>query len=168
MKINLIFVSLFFLFSLSSKVSANNIAYIDIDLVLQNSSFGKKIFKKLEEEKKIKLNEIKKRENDIKNKDSSINTKKNILSKKELETELISLSNDIENFNIYKKKIYDQYEETKNQEILNFFKEIEPHIQEYLGKNSIDILFNNKNIIIGKDNLDITEKIIKIIDKKIK
>ena len=51
--------------------------------------------------------------------------------------------------------------------ISEFFAEVNPLIQEYLDKNSIDILLNNKYVVIGKNDLDITEKIIKIINKKI-
>ena len=163
---SLIFV-LIFIFA-PIKAHANTIAYIDLDLVLKNSNFGQKIFKKLQDEKKIKLNELKKRENDLKKKDNDINSKKNIISENELEVEIIKLQNDIQNFKIYKNTIQEDYEDLKNTEILNFFREINPYIQEYLSNNSIDILFNNKNIIIGKDNLDITEKIITIINNKIK
>ena len=51
---------------------------------------------------------------------------------------------------------------------MNFFNKIDPIIQTYLDKNSIDILFNNKNIIIGKDSLDITNNIIKIVNMNLK
>ena len=60
------------------------------------------------------------------------------------------------NFNYYKSK-----------EIMEFFNKINPYIQKYLSDNSIDILFNDKNVVIGKDNLDITSKIITIIDNEI-
>ena len=49
-----------------------------------------------------------------------------------------------------------------------FFNKVDPIIQNYLNDNSIDILFNNKNIVIGKDNLDITDKIIKLVNDKLK
>ena len=50
---------------------------------------------------------------------------------------------------------------------MEFFNKINPYIQKYLSDNSIDILFNDKNVVIGKDNLDITSKIITIIDNEI-
>ena len=56
----------------------------------------------------------------------------------------------------------------KNDEIIIFFNQINPYVQDYLSNNSIDILFNNKNIVIGKDSLDITDKLINIINKSIK
>ena len=70
-------------------------------------------------------------------------------------------------FNIYKNEMEKEYQKSKNNEILNFFNKIDPLIQAYLSENSIDILFNNKNIIIGKDSLDITNKIINIVNSKI-
>ena len=44
---------------------------------------------------------------------------------------------------------------------------VNPLIQEFLDKNSIDILLNNKYVVIGKNNLDITENIIEIINNKL-
>ncbi len=37
-----------------------------------------------------------------------------------------------------------------------------------MEKNSLNILIDKKNIFIGKTELDITEKIINIIDKELK
>ena len=66
-----------------------------------------------------------------------------------------------------KDELKKEYDENKNREIMEFFNKINPYIQKYLSDHSIDILFNNKNVVIGKDNLDITSKIITIIDNEI-
>ena len=41
-------------------------------------------------------------------------------------------------------------------------------IQKYMNEQSIDILLDKKNIFIAKDNFDITQKIIDLINKEIK
>ena len=43
---------------------------------------------------------------------------------------------------------------------------IQPILAEYANKNSISIIFQKKNIIIGKTELDITEDILKILNEK--
>ena len=44
---------------------------------------------------------------------------------------------------------------------------IRPILSEYSEKNSISLIIQKRNIIIGKTSLDITDDILKIIDKKI-
>ena len=146
---------------------AQNLAYIDLDTVLEQSKLGLKIHEKLKKDRETKLNEIKLKETKLKELDQNIDEKKNILSKQELENEFSKLQSELRKLNILKDELKKEYDENKNREIMEFFNKINPYIQKYLSDHSIDILFNNKNIVIGKDNLDITSKIITIIDNEI-
>lgn len=157
---------IFFLLSISNSL-ANNLAFIDLDLVLKNSNIGKEIYKKLEDQKETQIKDLKAREIKIKEIEEEIKNKQNIISKDDLAKEINKLKKIINDFNIYKNEMEKEYQKSKNNEILNFFNKIDPLIQAYLSENSIDILFNNKNIIIGKDSLDITNKIITIVNSKI-
>jgi len=157
---------IFFLLSISNSL-ANNLAFIDLDLVLKNSNIGKEIYKKLEDQKETQIKDLKAREIKIKEIEEEIKNKQNIISKDDLAKEINKLKKIVNDFNIYKNEMEKEYQKSKNNEILNFFNKIDPLIQAYLSENSIDILFNNKNIIIGKDSLDITNKIITIVNSKI-
>ena len=67
--------------------------------------------------------------------------------------------------NIENKK---KFQQTKKNEFDNFLSKIEPILNNYMKENSLNILLDKKNIFIGKSELDITEKIINIINLKIK
>ena len=56
----------------------------------------------------------------------------------------------------------------KNENMNNLFLTFNPIIQDYMKKNSIDILLESKNVFIGKNNLDITNDIIKEVNVKFK
>ena len=56
----------------------------------------------------------------------------------------------------------------KNEELSEFLNQIQPILNTYMEKNSLNILIDKKNIFMGKTELDITEKIINIIDKEFK
>ena len=45
---------------------------------------------------------------------------------------------------------------------------INPFLAIYSEQNSISVILQKKNILIGKTELDITEKIIKIINSEVK
>lgn len=159
---------LIFFFLICSNSSANNIAFIDLDAVFKKTNSGKKIIDKFENRRNQELKEIKKKENDIKSFEIEIRNKKNIISEDELKLEISKLQKNIKEFNLFKNETQNDFKKSKNDEIMNFFNKIDPIIQTYLDENSIDILFNNKNIIIGKDSLDITNNIIKIVNMNLK
>ena len=167
-KKGILFILIFFISSSFSSVFANNIAYIDLDNLLQNTNLGKKILDKLESQKKDQLNKIIDKETQIKNIENDLNTKKNILSENEIKFEINNLKKEINDFKAYRIKLEEEYEATKNNEIMNFFSIINPYIENYLAENSIDILLNNNSVIMSKDEMDITKKIINIINNEVK
>ena len=59
-------------------------------------------------------------------------------------------------------------DEIKKEKLSDFFKKINPIIQNYMDANSVDILLERKNVFIGKNKSDITDIIIKEIDNKFK
>ena len=166
-KLRLLLLIVFFI-SVNSTSSANNIAYVNLDRILQNSNLGKKILTRIDQKKNIETKKINERENNIKSLEEEIKNKQNIISKDEFNKELSRLRQSINELQSYKKQVYNNFEKSKNDEIILFFDQINPYVQDYLKENSIDILFNNKNIVIGKDSLDITEKLINIINDSIK
>ena len=166
--INKILLLVIFLLLSTQYTFASNLAFIDLDNILQNSNQGQKIIKKFEKRREVEINNIKIKESDIKDLEQEIKKKQNIISQEELKIEIAKLQENIKDFNNYKNKIQSEYKKAKKDEIMLFFNKVDPIIQNYLNDNSIDILFNNKNIVIGKDNLDITDKIIKLVNDKLK
>ena len=159
---------LIFLLLSTSNSFANKIAYIDLDVVLKNSNVGKKIQIQLDSKKSEQLNKIKSEETEIKQLEDEIRNKQNIISQEELKIEVAELKKRVKEFNLYKNQIKKEFNKNKNEQIMNFFNKIDPLLRAYMKENSIDILLNNKNIIIGKDSLDITDKMINIINNNLK
>ena len=159
---------LFFFISFSKSYSHENVAYINLDYVLNNSIIGKKIIKKLNliNDENIKL--IKSKEKIFKDKENKLLKEKNIISQEVYNKSLNILKNEINEFRVQNAKNKKNFQETKKKEFDKFLNEIEPILNNYMNENSINILLDRKNIFIGKTALDITEKIINIIDKKIK
>ncbi len=48
-----------------------------------------------------------------------------------------------------------------------FAKKINPILSDYSKKNSISMIIDKKNIVVGKGDLDITSEILKIVDNEI-
>ena len=64
--INKILLLVIFLLLSTQYTFASNLAFIDLDNILQNSNQGQKIIKKFEKRREVEINNIKIKENDIK------------------------------------------------------------------------------------------------------
>ena len=166
MKLNRFFVVilLFFFLNLINAYSQDKIVYIDLDLVLNNSNIGKLILKELEEVNNKNISDLKKKEIDLSKIENNIKQKENIISKENLEIEVNLLQEKIKKYRVYKNNLVSDFEKTKNEKLNKFFSQINPIIQNYMNKNSINILLERKNVFIGKTDSDITNEIIKEIN----
>ena len=157
----------FFIFN-SKSYSHDNVAYINLDYVLNNSIFGKKIIDKLNQINNENIKVIQSNEKILKDKETKHLKEKNILSKEIYNQNLKKLKNEIKEFRLTNIENKKKFQQTKKNEFDNFLSKIEPILNNYMKENSLNILLDKKNIFIGKSELDITEKIINIINLKIK
>ena len=165
------FLSLFFIIfilNLNHSLSSEKTAFIDIDLVLNNSYLGKSIYKELEKINKSNIKKLALKEEKIKKKKDTINKTKNITSKEKLEKDIILFNQELEVYRVEKDEIFEQFKKKKQQDLENFLKQINPIIQEYMKTNSIDIVLDKKQIFIGNSKNDITQDILDLVNKKFK
>ena len=90
-----------------------------------------------------------------------------LLLKEEFEKKIIDLR---DKANKFRKERNDNINNLNNQRLEATSKMItlvRPILSEFSDKNSISLIIDKKNIIIGKSILDITDDILKIVDEKI-
>ena len=162
-----IFIFIIYLFNVTSLYSAENIVFLDIDYVLNNSNLGKSIYSELENINKENITKLNKKEKLIKEKQDNINKIKNVTAKEKLEKDIILFNKEVEQYKIEKKKILEDFKLKKNKELDNFLIKINPIIQEYMKSNSIDIILEKNQIFVGNKNKDITNEIIDLINKNL-
>ena len=166
-KINYYLIIFFILFFTNSYAN-NKIVFVDMDYLIKNSSIGKKIINQLEKEDKKNIDILKKREVSLKKIENEIKKKQNIISKEELQKEVNLLKEKISEFKSEKNKMVQNFSKLKNDELNKILKEFNIIIQQYMSKNSIDIVFDKKNIYIGKSSIDITLKVLEDIENELK
>ena len=161
------FIFIIYVFNSTSLYGAENIVFLDIDYVLNNSNLGKSIYIELEKINKENITKLNKKEKLIKEKQDNINKTKNVTAKEKLEKDIILFNKEVEQYKIEKKKILDDFKLKKNKELDNFLIKINPIIQEYMKSNSIDIILEKNQIFVGNKNKDITNEIIDLINKNL-
>ena len=167
-KKNLIYILIIFFSTISLSKSNENIAYLDLDNIVQNTKAGKSIINKLKVSKDSALKKFEKKEKALKKVEEDINKQKNVLSKEELKNKIADFRKEIASFRNDREKLINDFNTKKIQEFEKFFKKITPIISEYVKKKNIDIVLDKKNIFLANKNNDITNEIIKLIDDKIK
>lgn len=158
------FIIIVFLLNFSSLKAAEKVVFIDIDFVLNNSNLGKIIYKDLENLNKKNLEFLSKKEKIINEKKNAINKTKNVASKEKLENDIKLFNQDVEKYKKEKNDLLNEFKKTKDVKLQSFLKDINPLIQDYMKKNSIDIILEKNQIFIGNINKDITDDIIKLIN----
>ena len=161
----ILFIFLFIFLNFKFVIAEEKIAFINIDLVFQNSIEGKDIAKKIDAFKKEKMSTLKAKENEILKNEKKLLSQKNVLTKEEFDAKAKDLRKEIALFQDNKKKFSLEFEEKRNEELKIFVKSIRPVIENYIKKNSISIVLNQKNLFIADKKYDITNDIIKILNK---
>ncbi len=157
----------FILIILNSNAFSNErTAFIDLDFLFLNSNLGKNISLKLEKINKTNKELIETKKNNLKNLENEINKTKNVVSKDELNKKILSLKENVENYNKEKNEILKEFEKLRNSELEKFFDKINPVLQDYMNQESISLLLEKKNIFIGKAKTDITNDVLIIINSK--
>ena len=152
----------------SASNSEEQIVYLDLDRVVNNTKAGKSILSKLEKSKNLSLLKFEKKEKDLKKIEEEIKKQKNVISEDEFKKRLVEFRNEITKFRQDKQKVINEFNQKKQIEFSEFFKKITPIIEKYVNEKKIDIVLDKKNIFVATKKKDITKEIIEIIDTKIK
>ena len=160
---------LFFFFIQSNFLLANDkIYYLNIDYIVNNSLAGKTILSQLNKNHKSNLDDFKKTEKSLKIEESKIISQKNVLEKNEYQKQISLLKEKIITYKNSRNKKIKMLKEQKTKAQLELIEILNPILSNYAKENSISIIMPQKNIIIGKSELDITKTILEILNKKIK
>jgi outer membrane protein len=166
--INKIFFLIFIiLLSINNLKAEDKVAYLDIDFILTNTIAGKLLLENLKKKEEIIINKFKIDDEKFRNNEKKILAKKNLVSAEEIKKELNELKFEFQKYNNSKKKEIDSLKQKRNANLINFINSINPIIEKYMTDNSIYMLIDKKNVFIAKNDYDITQKLIKLIDNQI-
>ena len=143
---------------------ANNIAFIDLNFVINNSILGKKVIEKLESANDKNLDLLKKEQKLLIDEKDEIEKTKNILSKEEIDKKILSFNDKLQNFNKKQDLMSKQFKELKQNEMSALLDIINPIIEKYMIENNIDLMLKKENVYISKTEYDASDIIINLIN----
>ena len=146
---------------------SNDVVYINLNKIMNNSIVGKYINTIIDNEKKKISEKFTSEEKELRNKENKLLGQKNILKKEEYQNQVIKLQNEVKSYNKKRKKILDELNKKKVQSSKKVFEKLNPILTDYMKTNSISLILRKKDIIVGKKSLDITSDIIELLNKEI-
>ena len=164
----LILIIIIFFSFINTSISKENLAFVNVDYLIQNSNIGKKLLANINDKDKKNLDNLKKKNKILQDLESSIKKKKNVISDDAYNKKVIDFKNKFQEFSKEKNKIVKEFNIFKKKEIENIFKKINPIINDYMEENSVNLLFDSKNIFMGAKKLNLTEDILKKINNELK
>ena len=163
-KINLIF---FLIFLTNFSYAEDKVVYLDVNFLLSESEVGKYVNSNLKKISDDNNEMYKNFEAELKSDEEKLLTQQNILKKEDYEKKISELRN--------KFKSYQEKKNNKNKELNllrnsagnKILKSIKEIMTEYSKKNSISLVITKQSIIIGKTELDVTNDILNLLNKKV-
>ena len=163
---NKIILIIFFFFNITLLNANEKYVYVDTSLLINASDAGKYISSVIEKEHKKKIEKLKKIEQELQKDETEIINQKNVISKEEFEKRLTELRTKAKDY----QKLRNENKNTLSQKRIKATDQllliIQPILTEFASKNSISLIIEKKSVVIGKTELDITNRILEILNKK--
>jgi len=142
------------------------IAFIDIDKIINESEFGKKSYKKIDNDFKKENEELLKIEKNLVSKEKEILNQKNILSEEELNNRISELKKEIDDFQKKKRLINEKFNKIRRDKTNQMVQSLNVILSKFADENDISLVIQKKFIVIAKSGLDITNEVLKIFNKE--
>ena len=162
-----IFVVTFFILISTYAFAEQKIVYIDMKYVLNNSKAGKGAQDYLAKTFKDNQKKFSNQEKELKAEESDLLGKKNILSKEEYTKKADSLRKKVIDYQSSRRAALDKIAKQRVDARADLLNQINPILESYSKENSITLIIDKKNLIMGDSDLDITNIIIDELNKKL-
>ena len=167
-KIN-IFLYFIFIFLFTFNVKAQDkIAFIDLVYLYNNSNVGKEMNNEIKKERDKINKEFREFQKKIDNEKETLIAQKNVTAEGDYKKKVFLLEKNIQEYNLIISNKRNELAELNNKIRINFSNELRPILEEYSKNNSIGMILRKENLLIGKNNLDVTRDILEVFNKKVK
>ena len=162
----LIFITIFLL-SYSFNSFANSIHFIDFDKVLNFSKAGGDAQKKLKKKFKSESEKFVKQEQGIRKEESDLISQKKALAPEEYKKKVEALRKKVANLQKNKQQSFNSIAKSRSDARQSLLKAVNPLIKKYMDDNKIQMVFDKQAVVMGDTTLEITDKIIAILNKNL-
>ena len=162
-----IFVITYLIFGITNTFAEDKVVYIDMNRILNESKVGSFVEKELTESHEEKLDKFKKTEEELKKDEIELISKRNIMAREEFDKKAKFLNDKAQIYQNERRQWFDEISEKRNNARTEVLKSLDPIITDYFEKKQISLILYKRNIAIGNNELNITDKIIDELNIKL-
>tara|TARA_B100000787_G_scaffold169342_1_gene160293 strand:+ start:250 stop:780 length:531 start_codon:yes stop_codon:yes gene_type:complete len=165
--ISLVLPILFVLFY-SNAIAETKIAIVEIDYLIKNSIAGKSFIKELDKLNKNNIKFFEESNKKLNLEKEKIAKQKNILSNEEYNKKVKSLNNEFKKYKNDSDIKIQSLQKKRDKGMNKILRELKIVLSEYSDQNKLTFIIDQKNIIIGRSDLNVTQEVLKMLNNKIK
>ena len=163
----IIFVFFILLFNITYS-NADTAFYIDFKYILNKSDAGKKAQNFLKSKLENGLKNLSAKEKKIQEEEKKIIQQKKEISPEEYKKKVTELRKKVSSLQKERNSLLEQVSKQRNNARNELLKNLNPILKDYMKEKKIRIVLDKKSILLGDENLDITEDIMSVLNKKLK
>lgn len=153
---------------LSSNLNADIPHYLDFKYILNESVAGKKAQKELKSKLDKGINSLKNKEKKLQDEEKNIIQQKKIIKAEEYKSKVNNLRTKVSNLQKERNKLLKDVSSQRSKARGELLKNLNPIIEEYMKEKRIRMVVDKKSLLLADQNLDITNDILDILNKKLK
>ena len=162
-----IIVITYLIFGTTNAFAEDKVVYIDMNKILTDSKVGIFVEKELTKSHEAKLDNFSKTEEELKKEEIDLISKRNVMAREEFDKNVKILNEKAQEYQAQRRQWFDDISQKRNKARAEVLKSLDPIMTEYFEKNNISLILYKRNIAIGISELDVTDKIIDELNKKL-
>ena len=151
-----------------NNIKAENSHYLDFKYVLNESTAGKAAQDFLKNKLSTGVKKLKDTEKKIQEEEKKIIKQKKVISAEEYKKKVTQLRNKVSSLQKERNQLLETVAKQRAKARSEILKNLNPIIKEYMKEKKIRMVLDKKSLLLADENLDITNDIINLLNKKLK
>ena len=162
-----IIVITYLIFGTTNAFAEEKVVYIDMNKILTESKVGIFVETELTKSHEAKLDKFNKTEEELKKEEIDLISNRNVMAREEFDKNVKILNEKAQDYQNQRRQWFDDIGQKRNKARAEVLKSLDPIMTDYFQENNISLILYKRNIAIGISELDITDKIIDELNKKL-
>jgi outer membrane protein len=162
-----LFVVTFILGICTYSLAEDKITYIDLKYVLNNSKAGKGAQDYLKKTFNEKQKEFMETEKELKKEEEKLISSKDKLTKDEYKKKSDALRKQVAKYQTDRRQALEKIGKQRTEAKKMLLSKLDPILKNYITENNISLVIDKKNIVAGKNSIDITKVIVDKLNKEL-
>lgn len=166
--LKIIYLSLITFFIFNNNAYSESVYFIDYSKILNQSKAGSEAQTTLKKKYETENDRFLSIQKNLKKEEDDLISQKKVLSGEEYQRKVEELRKKVSNLQTEKQNSLNSIAKSRNEARQELVKILNPIIKTYMEQNNIRIVLDKQSIVLGDTGLEITDKIIEILNKEVK